>query len=77
MKWIRKLICRLGIHGPDWGGHGLGVSSPSNYSVGPGHRRCTHCGAEWVAYEAVSNSPYRVLAWEQVKPAAETGARTP
>ena len=63
---LRRLLCRLGVHGPAWFGHGLGVSSQSNYSLGPGHRRCNHCGAEWGAYEAVSNGPYRRLAWERL-----------
>lgn len=64
---LRRLLCRLGIHGPEWGGHGLNNASPSNAIVGPGHRRCKHCGAEWIAYEAATNHPYRVLAWERVK----------
>jgi len=64
---LRRLMCRLGMHGPKWGGHGINNQSPANASLGPGYRRCTHCGAEWVAYEAVSNSPYRVLAWERIK----------
>lgn len=66
MKLIRSLLCRLGAHGPKWGGYGPNNASPSNAIVGPGHRRCKHCGAEWVAYEAASNRPYRVLAWERV-----------
>lgn len=64
---FRRFLCRLGIHGPEWGGHGLQNASAANSIVGPGHRRCSHCGAEWTAYEAVSNRPYRVLAWEQTK----------
>ena len=64
---LRGLVCRLGIHGPEWGGHGLRNSGTSNAIVGPSHRRCLHCGAEWVAYEAATNKPYRVLAWERIK----------
>jgi len=64
---VRGLVCRLGIHGPEWFGHGLSNSGTCNAIVGPGHRRCLHCGAEWVAYEAVSNRPVRVLAWERIK----------
>ena len=66
--WLALVFCRLGVHGPDWFGHGHGVSSPRNYSKAPGHRMCQHCGAEWFAYETVSNSPRRTMAWDQVKP---------
>lgn len=64
---LRRLMCRLGMHGPRWGGHGINNQGPSNAILGPGYRRCTHCGAEWVAYEAVSNRPYRVLAWKRIR----------
>ena len=60
-------MCRLGMHGPEWGGYGIRNQSPANASLGPGRRRCTHCGAEWAAYEAVSNRPHRVLAWVRIK----------
>jgi hypothetical protein len=66
-RWLALVFCRLGVHGPEWFGHGIGVSSPRNYSVGPGHRRCEHCGTQWYAYERATNRPFRVLAWEQVK----------
>lgn len=63
---IRRLLCRLGMHGPEWGGHGMTNLSRNNASVGPGHRRCAYCGAEWIAYEGVSRGPYRVLEWARV-----------
>ena len=66
-RWIARLFCRLDVHGPEWFGYGLGVSSPRNTSLGPGHRRCQHCGAEWVAYEAATRRPVRVIAWERIK----------
>jgi hypothetical protein len=62
------LLCKIGIHGPKLFGHGLGVSSPRNCSIGPGHRRCTHCGAEWAAYEEITGLPVRVVGWERIKP---------
>ena len=43
---LRRLMCRLGMHGPRWGGHGINNQSPANASLGPGYRRCTHCGAD-------------------------------
>ena len=69
---MNRLLCRLGIHGPDVFGYGLTVSSKRNYRVAPGHRRCEHCGTEWGAYEAVSNSPYRKLAWEKLDVSPKT-----
>jgi hypothetical protein len=65
---MARLLCRLGVHGPIFYGHGLGVSSPRNYSVGPGHRKCTHCGVRWLAYERASRSPYREIGWDQFPP---------
>lgn len=66
-RWIALLFCRLGLHGPDWFGWGAGVGSPRNQSVAPGHRRCGHCGAEWVVYERVTNHPMRSIGWEKIK----------
>ena len=68
MNIIRRLLCHLGMHGPEWGGHGPSNSGPSNAIAGPGQRLCKHCGAKWGAYEAVSNSPYRRLAWVRIYP---------
>lgn len=70
-KNVRSLICRLGIHGPVWGGHGLSNVSPSNAIVGPGHRKCLHCEAEWGAYETPSRGQYRTIAWTRIRPQAQ------
>lgn len=66
-RWLARLTCRWGVHGPEWFGHGYRRSSPRNYSVSPGHRRCTHCGAEWVAYEKDTPRPVRVIGWDRTK----------
>ena len=75
---LPRLFCRLGVHGPDWFGAGAGVSTPRNYSVAPGHRRCTHCGTEFFAYETDERYDRVTMAWEEVTPMralAEAAAR--
>lgn len=67
MKWVSKLACQLGVHGPEWFGYGIDNSTPRNYNVGPGHRRCTMCGKEWGAYEGISRGPYRKIEWGVIK----------
>jgi hypothetical protein len=73
-RWLALLFCRLGVPGPEWFGYGARVSSPRNYSVGPGHRRCEHCGTRWYAYERATNRPVRVIGWEEVKGTADAKA---
>jgi len=64
---VKKLACKLGVHGPNWGGYGVTNQSVRNAIVGPCHRRCKLCGAEWAGYEIETNRPYRVLAWERIR----------
>lgn len=65
---LRRLMCLIGMHGPNWGGHGLSNASLSNGIVGPGHRRCTYCSAEWGADEGVWRGRYPTLEWTRIYP---------
>ena len=42
---LRKLLCRLGIHGPYWNGPGRGRCGE------PFVRQCPHCGMRWYGRE--------------------------
>ena len=64
---LSKLLCLLGVHGPEWFGCGCGVTSPRNKSIEPGVRRCLRCGAEWRAYEKQPSATMRRMGWEKQK----------
>lgn len=66
MKLLSKLLCKLGMHGPDWFGYGPNASGNRNYRIGSLHRGCDVCGAEWVGSEGEGKS-YRYFIWERIK----------
>lgn len=45
MKWLRKLLCKIGIHGPGWHGPDWGHCNE------PFVRECPHCGMRWYGDE--------------------------
>lgn len=64
MMFDAKLLCKLGIHGPNvfgyWSGH-------RSYRSEPFIRTCCVCGQQWVG-EEVTNRYYRTLGnWTKVK----------
>jgi len=70
MRLLRKLLCRLRIHGPDWHGIGASANSHRNQRVGGMLRHCGDCGAYFVGEEIhAPHSRSRVIAWTE-KPAS-------
>ena len=61
MKLLSRLLCMLGMHGPEWYGMGSAADNIRNMRLGSLHRGCTKCNAEWV---------YDFEEWRQLKPKA-------
>lgn len=56
---IRKLLCALGIHGPDWFGNEFGRCDE------PFVRQCPHCGMRWYGTE-VDVRDHRGPIWRSI-----------
>lgn len=62
MKFLSRLLCRLGYHGP----HALGYEPQLRSSRNaPLERTCEVCGAQWHATPAIING-MRSATWDRV-----------
>ena len=57
---LRKLLCALGIHGPNWFGDDWGRCDE------PFVRQCPHCGMRWYGTEVEYISPHNRMPYRTI-----------